>query len=85
MEGLRKINLLYRLGCLFDGDFDGEKVAFNRKRHLWNVAVSSVMYLSVVSYLLVAITGDEVLKNHLVYISLSVGFGDGIFILGNTV
>ena len=62
------------LGCLF-----------NQKRHLWNVAVSSIMHLSVVSYLLVVITGDEVLKNYLVYISLSVGFGDGILNLGNTV
>lgn len=82
MKGLKKINLLYRLGCLFDGDFDGFQVVFNRKRHLWNLAMSIVMYLIVLVHLLVFFTKDKMLRDQLIYFKVANGFAADLLNLG---
>ena len=75
MNEFKKINQMYKLGFLLDGDFDGEQVLFNRKRHLVNSAISIFLYLVVLAHLLVYFTDDEMLRQQLIYFKVSDGSG----------
>ena len=69
---------------MFDGNFDGFKITFNRKRHLWNLFLNIALNLLVVSHLVVFISGNEALKNQLIYMRLSKGgFAENYLNLSN--
>ena len=82
MTGLKRINRLYRLGCLFDGDFDGVRVVFNQKRHLWNLAMSIIMGLFFLVHIFVYFTDDKMLNRQLIYFKISDGFAANYLNLG---
>lgn len=84
-EGLARINLVYKFGGLFDGNFDGFQVTFDRTRHLRNLCLYIAMNLLVVSHLIVFFSGDDTLKNQMIYLRLSKGgFAESYLNLGNT-
>lgn len=77
---LMKINSLYQF--LFDGFFDGKQVKYDKYHHLWNLFVHWTMNLVFVLHLVLFITDNELLKNELVYLKFSEGFGSRYLNLG---
>lgn len=65
MESLNKINTLYKIAHLMDGDFDGKQLHFNKTRHYLSYLVECVNYFFALTHFYVFIYHDR--KDDLVY------------------
>ena len=82
---MNKMNSLYKIAQLLDGDFDGQQVQFNKGRHYLNYLAEYMNYFFVLSHIYVFIYHER--KYDLVYYKIHDGFGDRIvnFTIGWTI
>ena len=71
-----KVNSFYKLAYLFDGKYDGVgKVSRTNYRYYSNLFIDYVRHLFFISHLIVFLSDNETMKNELVYLKITSGFG----------
>ena len=73
MTELDQLNSLYKYSLLFEGKFENNKIIRNKFRSLFIELVDLITNIVIFSHLIIFITDNDVLKDHLVYFKLSNG------------